>query len=291
MAPQKNRRPGFSRRAQYGLFLGYVAAVLGALVGAVLLALSAFNPPAYAVVRGAVREVTTPISSAMHWVRRTVGAVPDGIGEHFGTMDENRRLKKQLEQQGQLIGRARAINRENHRLRTLLRLRDRVVNPVVAARIVNSSASSTRRYATLNAGNWQGVRIGQPVRGPEGLIGRVIEVSPNTARILLVIDAESIVPVRRTSDGTPGIVAGRGDGMVDVRAAGITNVQFKPGDTFVTSGTGGLFPPNIPVARVVKSGQDQAEARVFANPDAVDFALVQRPFLDIPQPQPGEPAK
>ena len=65
MAPPKNRRPGFSRRAQYGLFFGYVIAGLAAVAGVALLALSTINPPAFAALRGGVAELTVPISAGV----------------------------------------------------------------------------------------------------------------------------------------------------------------------------------------------------------------------------------
>lgn len=291
MAPQRNRRPGFSRRAQYVLFIGYVAAALGALLGAVLLVLSTFNPPAYAVARGALREVTTPISSGLHSIRRAIADVPRGIGDYFGVVDENRRMREDIRANRGVVERARQLVIENIRLRRLLAVRDRGTEPVVVARLVNASATSTRRYATLNAGYWQGVRTGQPVRGPEGLIGRVLETSPNTARVLLAVDPESIVPVRRTRDGVPGIIAGRGDGLLEIRSATIANLPFRAGDLFVTSGTGGIYPPGIPVARVLRNTRDVAEARPLADPDRLDFAVVQQPYLPppprAPQPQAG----
>ena len=73
MAPSRNRRPGFSRRAQYSLFLGYVIAVAGSLVGAVLLVLATLDPPAFAALRAAVGEVTTPISSGIAGIGRGIG--------------------------------------------------------------------------------------------------------------------------------------------------------------------------------------------------------------------------
>ncbi len=288
MAPPRNRRPGFSRRAQYGLFLGYVGAVGGALIGAALLLLSTFNPPAYAAVRDFFGEITTPIASALDWVRRGVAGTPQGIAQHFNVLDENARLKKQLADNETLVGRARTLNQENHRLRAMLQLRDVTPEAVVAARLVNSSASSTRRYATLNAGSWQGVKPGQPVREPNGLIGQVTDTGANNARVLLIVDPESVVPVRRTSDGMPAIAAGRGDGLLDIRSAGLANQPFQPGDTFVTSGTGGIFPPNIPVARVIRPAHDGAVAQPAADPDSLDFALVQQVFLPEP-PAPPTP--
>ncbi|MEO5867753.1 MAG: rod shape-determining protein MreC [Sphingomonas sp.] len=288
MAPPANRRPGFSRRAQYGLFIGYVIAVAGSLVGAVLIALSTLDPPAFAALRTTVAEVTTPISSVVAGAGRGVASIPAGIADYIAVHDQNATLRRQLTGDRVLVLHARAIAYDNHRLKALLALRERISEPVVAARLVSSSASSTRRFAVLNAGAWQGIRKGQPVRGPEGLIGQVLEAGPNTARVLLLADPESIVPVRRTRDGLPALVAGRGDGLLDVRSVASATAVFQPGDIFVTSGTGGIFPPNIPVVRVVqrKTG-DAALARSFAQPDTLDFALVQQAFMPMAPSQPG----
>lgn len=290
MAPPRNHRPGFSRRAQYTVFAGYVLAISFGLVGAILLLISVIDPRAFAVFRGAMREATTPVSAGLDWMWDGVASVPRGIGDYFGAVDENRRLRAREAATQRYLMQARLLNRENARLRALVALRDRSPAPVVAARLVNSSASSTRRYATLNAGSSQGVRRGQPVRGPDGLIGRVVETSPNTASVLLILDPESIVPVRRTRDGLAAIVVGVGNGTVEVRAAGIANAPLLSGDVFVTSGAGGIYPPGVPVARVTRSQRDVAPARIFAQPDALDFALVERAFLPAPVPRPSPSA-
>lgn len=284
MAPQRNRRPGFSRRAQYILFAGYVAAALGAVIGAVLVALSSLNPAAFAAVRVGAAEVTTPISSGLHAARRVILDIPDGMGDYLGVVGTNRALQARVDRDAKLVEQARGVLVENIRLRRLLAVRDASAEPVAVARLVNSSAGSTRRTATLNAGTRQGVQPGFPVRGPEGLIGMVLEAGPNTARVLLAIDPESVIPVRRLRDGMPAIVYGRGDGMLDIRSAGIANLEYRAGDVFATSGTGGVYPPGIAVARVTRDARDIAEARPAANPDALDFAIVQRPFLPTPPP-------
>src|SRR3546814_9046133 len=61
-------------------------------------------------------------------------------------------------------------------------------------------------------------------------------------------------------DGLPAISSGRGNGNLDVRTLNIANNPFKPGDILVTSGTGGLYPPNIPVAIVVSRQDDGARS-------------------------------
>lgn len=289
MAPSPDRRPGFSRRAQYGLFLSYILAIAGAVVGVVLLALSNFNPPLFAAVRSTATELTTPVSTVLAAGVRGIVAVPTTIGSYFRVHGENAALRGEIARQRALVMQARTIVRDNRRLRGLLRLRDGDDTPVVTARIVSTTASSTRRFGILNAGQWQGVRVGYPVRGPDGLIGRVVEAGPNSARVLLVIDPESIVPVRRIGDGMPALAAGRGDGLVEIRSVQSANGRFRPGDLYVTSGTGGIFAPGTPVAKVIAAGADSAPAQPFAHADSFDFAEVGRAFMP-PPPPPRPPA-
>ena len=286
MAPARDRRTGFSRRRQYGVFMGYVLAVAGAVVGLVLLVISTFNPPAFAAMRMGVAGVTTPLSTGLAGIGSGIAAIPDAIGQYFFVKQENVALRADRARTRALLMRARTIAYDNRRLRSLLAIRDRSPAPVVAARLVSSSASSGRRYALLNAGRWDGVLPGMPVRGPDGLIGRIVETGPNAARVLLLSDGDSIVPVRRTRDGLPAIAAGRGDGMIDIRSVNATNVRFKAGDLFVTTGTGGIYAPGVPVARVSVAGSDSVMARTFADPDTIDFALVERMFMPVPPPRP-----
>jgi rod shape-determining protein MreC len=286
MAPARDRRTGFSRRRQYGVFMGYVLAVAGAVVGLVLLVASTFNPPAFSALRMGVAGVTTPVSTGLATVGSSISGIPDAIGNYFFVKQENVALRADRERTRALLMRARTIAYDNRRLRSLLAIRERSTAPVVTARLVSSSASSGRRYALLNAGRWNGVLPGMPVRGPDGLIGRVVETGPNAARILLLSDGDSIVPVRRTRDGMPAIAAGRGDGMIDIRSVNATNVRFNAGDLFVTTGTGGIYAPGVPVARVTKAGSDSVMACAFADPDTLDFALVERMFMPVPPPRP-----
>jgi len=286
MAPARDRRTGFSRRRQYGVFMGYVLAVAGAVVGLVLLVASTFNPPAFSALRMGVAGVTAPVSTGLATVGSGIAGIPEAIGQYFFVKQENVALRADRDRTRALLMRARTIAYDNRRLRSLLAIRDRAAEPVVTARLVSSSASSGRRYALLNAGGWSGVKPGMPVRGPDGLIGRVVETGPNAARVLLLSDGDSIVPVRRTRDGLPAIAAGRGDGMVDIRSVNATNVRFNAGDLFVTTGTGGIYGPGVPVARVAKAGSDSVMARTFADPDTLDFALVENVFMPVPPPRP-----
>ena len=286
MAPPANRRPGFSRRAQYSLFAAYVLAIAGALLGLVLIVIAKVSPVTFAAFRVATAEVTAPASTVLATVADGVVSVPSAIGNHFQVMGENARLRREVTAANRYLQQARGLARENARLKKLAALRDLPVTPVATARLVSSSAGSARRFAILNAGRLAGVRPGMPVRGPDGLVGRIIEAGPGAARVLLLTDPDSAVPVRRTRDGLAAIASGRGDGMVEVRPVLLATVDFKPGDVFVTSGVGGIYAPGIPVARAVRPNRDGATSIVFETPDALDFAAVYEPFLRMPAARP-----
>jgi rod shape-determining protein MreC len=284
MVAAPDRRTGFSRRRQYSVFAGYVLAVAGAVAGAVLLVLSLFSPPAFSALRMAAASITAPVSMALNGIVRGVADIPDTIGSFFGVRSENQALRAEIASNRALVAQARVIVNDNRRLRGLLALRDRGTVSVTTARLVSSTASSGRRFALIDAGRLHGVRPGMPVLGPEGLIGRIVETGPGVARVLLLTDAESLVPVRRTRDGMPAIAAGRGDGAIDIRSV-TTNVRFLPGDVFVTTGTGGIYAPGSYVARVRTAGIDNAAANPIAHPDGLDVATVTQPFMPLPGPR------
>ena len=285
MASPSTRRPGFSRRAQYGLFIGYVIAVGGILFALLLLVVATIDPTGFSALKGAALDVTRPISSGGRSVVRFFGGIGSGVSNYFMAGSENAALKKRLQAERQMIVEARATELENRRLKALLKLAGEVEQPVAMARIVGSSFDAPRRLATLSAGSASGIRLGQPVRSADGLVGRVIETGHWASRILLVSDGASNVPVRLVRDGTPAIASGHGDGTIDLKTLELGKNPFRRGDILVTSGTGGVYPPGIPVALVTAVEGDRTIARPLADPAALDFAIV----LPVFQPAANQP--
>ena len=296
MAPPQNRRPGFSRRAQFGLFLGYVVAVGGALVAVLLLAIAIVDPRGFAALRGASVDATAPVAGAGRSVVGFFSGIGESISNYWQAGSENAELKQELAETRRALIRRQALEYENRRLTALLGLARAAQDEVTIARIVGSSYDSPRRLATLSAGSAAGVAIGQPVRSPDGLIGRVIETGRWAARVMMITDGASNVPVRLVRDGTPALAVGRGDGTIELRTLEVGQNPFRRGDVLVTSGVGGLYPPNIPVAVVTASENDTAIARPIADPARMDYAIVLRIYqpaanapLEAARPEPVAP--
>jgi rod shape-determining protein MreC len=93
--------------------------------------------------------------------------------------------------------------------------------------------------------------------------------------VLLITDSESIVPVRRSTDGIAAFAIGRGDGLLQIRLVNLGVNPLKPGDALVTSGSGGLYRPGVAMAVVTKLTPDGALARPLGNPDAAELVTVE----------------
>lgn len=273
--PRADRRPGFSRRRQTALFAGQVAAILGIVAGLALLVAARFDPSAFNALRGGALDLTAPVAGVLRggveWGRGAFGTV----GDYLAAGSQNAELRRRIAADERALVQARAQAFENARLKAVLRLTETTGQPVAVARLVAAGASGPRREATLTAGRLQGVRAGQPVRAAEGLVGRVIETGATAARVILLTDEGDVVPVRVTRDGTPALVTGTGEGSLDVKALTAGGAPFRRGDLLVTSGTGGLYAPDVPVAVITSTQGDSAVAWPLADPDRIDFAIVE----------------
>lgn len=260
------------------MFFGFLAVIAGIIFGLILLAVSLISPTAFERIRGVALDITASIAAPLDQVGSTVEGVFTGAGNYWDAARQNGSLKAERTKMLQRMIEAKAILQENKQLKAALGLREATEGAVAAGRIVGSSFSSPRRFAIFSAGSSDGVMIGMPVRAASGLVGRVIDIGSHSSRILLISDKASIVPSRLMRGGQPVIAQGRGDGTLDILPLEVGRNPFKRGDLIVTSGTGGLYPPLVPVAKVVRLDDDGAIATPLADPANVSFALVQRPF-------------
>jgi len=275
MAPPDAHRSGSNKRAQLGLFAGYVVAGSGALIGAVLLAISLFSPATFQGLRTMAIDLASPAGEAGA-VGRTQGRnVFEAIAGYYDAGSKNAELEREIAIARVRLAEAEALRQGNARLKGILNLTEGDVRPVAIARLIGSTSSSTRRFAYLSAGSSDGVTNGMPVTSPMGLVGRVLEVGNRTARVILLTDPESMVPVRRATDDVVAFAEGRADGSLRIRLINLGINPLQIGDVFVTSGAGGMFRPGVAVATVTKITEDGAIAQLLSNPAATDVVIVE----------------
>jgi rod shape-determining protein MreC len=299
MAPPSSRRSGFSKKAQYSLFTGYLLAGAGALLGFALLVLSLWQPAAFAPLRGAASDVVVAPAGEVGAVTRSGSqGVLAGIAGYFNAGRQNAQLRREVEIARIRLAEAQAVKAENQRLKGLLGLNEGTTKPIAVARLVGSTATSGRRHAYISVGASDGVRPGMPVLSERGVIGRVLETGRSSARVLLLTDSESVLPVRRASDNVIAFAEGRGDGLLRIRLVNLGVNPLKVGDTMVTSGAGGYYRPGVAVAVIAKLTPDGGIGQLVAEPGATNFVAVEpiaqaaavEALRDAERPAPAAPA-
>jgi rod shape-determining protein MreC len=275
MAPPSSRRSGFSKKAQYSVFIGYLLAGMGALLGLGLLALSLRQPAAFAPVRGVATDVLAPAGTGAAMARAGSQGFLEAIAGFFNAGSQNVELRREVEMARIRLAEAEAVKAENTRLKGLLGLDAGTSRPIAVARLVGSTATSGRRHAFVSAGASRGVRPGMPVLSERGVIGRVLETGRYASRVLLLTDSESVLPVRRASDNVIAFAEGRGDGLLRIRLVNLGVNPLKIGDVMVTSGAGGYYRPGVAVAVIAKLTPDGGIGQLVAEAAATNYVTVE----------------
>ncbi len=165
-----------------------------------------------------------------------------------------------------------AMQEENRRLRKLLHASQALEQDLLLAEVIPIQSDPHRHMVLVNRGSRDGVYVGQAALAAEGLLGQVVRVGPHTAEILLLTDDMHAVPVRIVRTGLRAIAQGTGEGQrMDILYLP-SNADVQVGDLLVTSGLGGSFPANYPVAKVSEVAPEPSGS--FASIHAVPLAPV-----------------
>ena len=275
MAPPGNRRSATNKKAQMGLFAGYVVAGLGALLGASLLIISLLRPETFDGIRSMAADAAAPAGEAGAAGRTKSQSFFSAIAGYYRAGSRNAELEEEVRVARVKLAEAEALRQENLRLKAVLGLNEGDTKPVAVARLIGSTSSSVRRIGYISAGTSEGVQTGMPVTSPLGLVGRVLEAGSNSSRVLLLTDPESLVPVRRSTDNVVAFAEGRSDGSLRLRLVNLGINPIKKGDVFVTSGAGGLYRPGVAVAVAAEITRDGAIAHLLSNPAATNVVVVE----------------
>jgi rod shape-determining protein MreC len=232
---------------------------------------------AVAPVLGAVAQ---PLNAAGNVVNRAKMAVM--------TYRENVRLETENEKLLHWQQTALNLDAENKELRGLLKAVPSAALSYVTARVIANSGGAFVRMILIDAGAEDRVARGQAAITGEGLVGRLTEVGERAARVLLITDLNSRIPVTIESTHTPAVLAG--DNSERPRLMYLPSADaVKVGDRVVTSGEGGVFPPRLPVG--VVSAIDAGVPRVepYVELSQLGYVLVADYGLSRSLPQPLPP--
>ena len=222
--------------AQRFAFLFLVLAAFG------LMLLSKAETKVVESVSSIVVDIFAPVMDTLSQPAAVVSDAVKSVREMTALRDENERLRRENARLLAWQEASRRLMAQNEALMELLDFKPDPKVKYISARVIGDSGGAFVRSMLVNAGRRDGVRKGQAVVTGNGLAGRAAAVGLRSARILLITDINSRVPVVVEASRHRAILTGDNTGLP--RLAFLPgNAAVRSGDMVVTSGHGGVFPP------------------------------------------------
>lgn len=238
-----------------------------------LVVMSKTNNPAVGKLRTHVMDVVTPLLGIASRPMDTFHDMGTWIGEMSRMRQENIALKNENIELLKWQAQAKAMEAENKSLHALLNVVQSQKNTYITARIVSDIGGPYIHSALINGGSDSGIKKDQAAISDNGLLGRVVDVGSSSARILLLNDINSRVPVVTEHSHEKSILVGNNTDTLSLSyISGESKINI--GERIVTSGDGGIFPQGIPVGVVTSVNKGSVKVQPYVDATRVEYVSV-----------------
>jgi len=251
----------FSRFKNSLVLIAIVLAQVIALAMQVQRPTSGFNPGeahdghSVTLLRRWIGAAVTPLERVLHGSSLKVRAVWNDYIDLRHTRQQNQALRNDVSRLREEQAAFAEDAAQGRRLQALLAFKEQYITATVAAQVIGTSGSDRSRMLTLDKGTLDGLKPEQAVITPDGLVGKLRDVFPHSAQVLLINDATSGAGVILVATRIRGILRGTVDGRLQINNL-TADSRIKPGEQVVTSGGDMVFPRGVPVGVVESIAPD-----------------------------------
>jgi rod shape-determining protein MreC len=160
------------------------------------------------------------------------------------------------------------LEKENERLKGLLRFMEQRPNSMIAARVVGEDVTNWFKCIMIDKGRSYGVREKMPVITPAGIVGQAVEVNQWHTKVMVINDTNSAVDVYVSGRQSRGILEGTGQTILKLKYV-LKNDELEVGDSLITSGKDSIYPRGISAGIVISINKNRAG--LFADVDVMPF--------------------
>ena len=214
--------------------------------------------------RSAITDAVAPVLELVARPVASLSAVIESVGELADLRAQNAALTRENERLRNWQVVAQRLEAENEALRQTTYMVPDSGLRFVTARVIGDPGGAFARSVLVNAGARDGVEKGQAAITSDGLAGRVAQVGVRSARVLLLTDINSRIPVLVGTGRERAILAGDNTKQPRLRYL-LPSAVIQPGDHVVTSGHGGVFPPGLPVGVVTQASESSIRVQPFVD--------------------------
>jgi len=208
-------------------------------------------------VRSGISVLVSPLRYLVSLPAMSGTWVAEWFNTHNSLVGENRYLKQEERLLNARLQKMDVLLAENTRLRQLLGASRKLSDEVIVSELLSVDQNPYRQLIELNKGSLDGLKDGQAVIDDYGIMGQIIHVGHNSSTVKLISDPEHVIPVQFIHSGMRSVAFGNGStDELELRYLPAT-ASIKPGDELVTSGLGGRFPADYPVATITHISLDK----------------------------------
>ena len=251
-----------------------LAAVLGLGLIAIFLVWRIDSPRVERLRMAVIDRIVPDMGWALVPVAR-LGAMVADFTSYARVYEQNRELRRELQQMKAWREAAIQLEQENARLLDLNRVRLDPSLMHVTGVVLADSGSPFRQSVLINVGLRDGIRDGWATMDGLGLVGRIAGLGERASRVLLLTDSASRVPVTVLPSGQRAMVTGDNSPLPPLDFVETPDL-VRPGDRVVSSGEGGVFPAGLPVGQVVEGRDGRLRVSLAADYLRLEFLRVLR---------------
>jgi len=241
--------------------------------------------------RASLTDASAPIMEALAVPAEMFKRGSEDVQSLFSMFADNQRLSEENERLRAAQTQIADLKRKVQLYEQLLKAPAEEAVTSVTARVIADASGPFVHTVLINAGRTQGIAKGQAVADDRGLLGRVITTGNRSARVLLLTDLNSRVPVMIEGANLKAILVGDNSGRPALEYLP-PGSRIKAGSRVVTTPDGGVFPPGVPVGTVAK-GSSVPRVQLYTVEGRADFVRVLHYTAPVdvddavPEPLPG----
>ena len=242
---------------------GTIGICITVIVLIIIIILSNIGTERMNIMKNGITKIFMPAQNAFVFVKNKITGNEQEISDIEQLKQENKQLREERELE--------ILKSENNTLKEYLELKNKYGNyNTIPAYLIEKTYSNYEKIIVINVGTKEGIKVNMPVISESGLVGHIISVTENTAKVQVILDTASNVSTEISTSNQSVLIKGIQGNNTQVKATNIpAETTLMPGDTVFTSGLGGIYPKGILIGTIKEVINTKNEMDRYAYIDAV----------------------
>lgn len=231
---------------------GTIGICITVIVLIIIIILSNIGTERMNIMKNGITKIFMPAQNAFVFVKNKITGNEQEISDIEQLKQENKQLREENTKLKQEERELEILKSENNTLKEYLELKNKYGNyNTIPAYLIEKTYSNYEKIIVINVGTKEGIKVNMPVISESGLVGHIISVTENTAKVQVILDTASNVSTEISTSNQSVLIKGIQGNNKQVKATNIpAETTLMPGDTVFTSGLGGIYPKGILIGTI-----------------------------------------